>query len=102
MIDEKVALDEGVLGQETVGAGGVAYGLRTVPVALRIAQRIATLAPQAWVINFTNPAGIVTEAMSRHLGDRVIGICDSPVGLGRASRTRSGWIRRRRGSTTRD
>ncbi|GGV73831.1 6-phospho-beta-glucosidase [Streptomyces gelaticus] len=81
--DERVALDEGVLGQETVGAGGIAYGLRTVPVAVDLAQRIARLAPEAWVINFTNPAGLVTEAMSRYLGDRVIGICDSPVGLGR-------------------
>lgn len=81
--DERIALDEGVLGQETVGAGGVAYGLRTVPVAMDIARRVARLAPDAWVINFTNPAGLVTEAMSRVLGDRVIGICDSPVGLGR-------------------
>ncbi|QBJ93122.1 6-phospho-beta-glucosidase [Streptomyces seoulensis] len=81
--DERVALAEGVLGQETVGAGGIAYGLRTVPVAVDIARRVARLAPDAWVINFTNPAGLVTEAMSRYLGDRVIGICDSPVGLGR-------------------
>ncbi|MET8724607.1 6-phospho-beta-glucosidase [Streptomyces misionensis] len=81
--DERIALAEGVLGQETVGAGGIAYGLRTVPVADDIARRVARLAPDAWVINFTNPAGLVTEAMSRHLGGRVIGICDSPVGLGR-------------------
>jgi 6-phospho-beta-glucosidase len=82
-VDERVALAEGVLGQETVGAGGIAYGLRTLPVATRIARRIATVAPNAWVINFTNPAGLVTEAMARHLGDRVIGICDSPSGLAR-------------------
>ncbi|MGW7269567.1 6-phospho-beta-glucosidase [Streptomyces sp. NPDC054864] len=81
--DERVALAQGVLGQETVGAGGIAYGLRTVPVAVDIARRVRQLAPDAWVINFTNPAGLVTEAMSRHIGDRVIGICDSPVGLGR-------------------
>ncbi|QUQ63793.1 6-phospho-beta-glucosidase [Kutzneria sp. CA-103260] len=81
--DERVALELGVLGQETVGAGGIAYGLRTIPVAVDIARRIARLAPEAWVINFTNPAGMVTEAMAAHLGDRVIGICDSPVGLGR-------------------
>lgn len=81
--DERVALAAGVLGQETVGAGGIAYGLRTVPVAVDLARRIARLAPDAWVINFTNPAGMVTEAMSRHLGDRVVGICDTPVGLGR-------------------
>ncbi|WP_149551896.1 6-phospho-beta-glucosidase [Streptomyces marokkonensis] len=96
--DERVALAEGVLGQETVGAGGIAYGLRTVPVAVDIARRVARLAPDAWVINFTNPAGLVTEAMSRHLGDRVIGICDSPVGLGRriarvlGARPREAWI----------
>ncbi|MFJ9824107.1 6-phospho-beta-glucosidase [Streptomyces sp. NPDC101160] len=81
--DERIALAEGVLGQETVGAGGIAYGLRTLPVVTHIARRIAELAPDAWVINFTNPAGMVTEAMSRILGDRVVGICDSPVGLGR-------------------
>ncbi|MCW8102099.1 6-phospho-beta-glucosidase [Streptomyces tauricus] len=96
--DERVALDQGVLGQETVGAGGIAYGLRTVPVVVDIAQRVARLAPDAWLINFTNPAGLVTEAMSRHLGDRVIGICDSPVGLGRriarvlGANPREAWI----------
>lgn len=79
--DERTALGLGLLGQETTGAGGVLYGLRTVPVALRIASTIAAEAPDAWVINFTNPAGMVTEAMSSVLGDRVIGICDSPVGL---------------------
>ncbi|PRX99630.1 6-phospho-beta-glucosidase [Allonocardiopsis opalescens] len=83
VLDEEVALGAGVLGQETVGAGGVSYGLRTVPVAERIARRVAELAPDAWVVNFTNPAGLVTEAMAAVLGDRVVGICDSPVGLGR-------------------
>lgn len=82
-LDERLALTEGVLGQETVGAGGVSYGLRTIPVALQIAERVRTVSPDAWIINFTNPAGAVTEAMSHLLGDRVIGICDSPVGLGR-------------------
>jgi 6-phospho-beta-glucosidase len=80
-IDEEVAHAHGVLGQETVGAGGIAYGLRTAPVADRIARRIAELAPRAWVVNFTNPAGLITEVMARHLGERVIGICDSPLGL---------------------
>lgn len=79
--DERRALDLGVLGQETVGAGGLAYGLRTVPVALDIARAIEELAPRAWTINFTNPAGMITEAMRTVLGGRVIGICDSPVGL---------------------
>jgi 6-phospho-beta-glucosidase len=79
--DERVALEHGVLGQETVGPGGVAFGLRTVPVAVRVAERIAAVAPRAWVINFTNPAGMITEAMRGVLGDRVVGICDSPLGL---------------------
>jgi 6-phospho-beta-glucosidase len=79
--DERRALAHGVLGQETVGAGGLAYGLRTLPVALELARTVAELAPRAWLINFTNPAGLITEASRAVLGDRVIGICDSPVGL---------------------
>jgi len=81
--DERVALDLGILGQETTGPGGLAYGMRTVPVAIHIAERIAAICPQAWVINFTNPAGMITEAMQQVLGDRVVGICDTPIGLGR-------------------
>ncbi|UQN28503.1 6-phospho-beta-glucosidase [Brachybacterium kimchii] len=80
-VDERVALDLGLLGQETVGAGGLAYALRTLPVALEIARTIAGVAPRAWTITFTNPAGIVTEAMRSVLGDRVVGICDTPIGL---------------------
>ncbi len=79
--DERFAMAAGVIGQETTGAGGVCYGLRTVPEALRVASAIRDVAPEAWTINFTNPAGMVTEAMSAVLGDRVVGICDSPVGL---------------------
>ncbi|HSK54718.1 MAG TPA: 6-phospho-beta-glucosidase [Jiangellales bacterium] len=79
--DERVALDLGLLGQETTGPGGVAYGLRTVPVVRHLAERVAAVAPDAWVVNFTNPAGLVTEAMSAVLGDRVIGICDSPMAM---------------------
>ena len=81
--DERVALDLGVLGQETTGPGGIAFGLRTIPVALDIARRVRELCPGAYVINFTNPAGMITEAMQSVLGERVIGICDTPSGLGR-------------------
>ncbi|WP_405581340.1 6-phospho-beta-glucosidase [Streptomyces sp. NBC_01190] len=88
--DERTPLAQGVLGQETVGAGGVLYGLRTVPVALAVAERVRAVAPDAWVINFTNPAGLVTEAMARVLGPRVIGICDSPVGLVRRAARAAG------------
>jgi 6-phospho-beta-glucosidase len=79
--DERTALALGMLGQETVGAGGLASAARTVPVVDTIARRIASLAPGAWVISMTNPAGIVTEVMAAALGPRVLGVCDSPVGL---------------------
>jgi 6-phospho-beta-glucosidase len=79
--DERSALDRGILGQETVGAGGLSKAARTVPVVDAIARRIAELAPGAWVISMTNPAGIVTEVMAASLGPRVIGVCDSPIGL---------------------
>ena len=81
VVDEQVARREGVIGQETVGAGGISFGLRTVPVVRHLAEQIAAVAPDAWIVNFTNPAGVVTEVMSRVLGERVVGICDSPVGL---------------------
>ncbi len=79
--DERVALDLGVLGQETTGPGGLAYALRTVPVMQRIARTVRAVAPQAWFVNFTNPAGIITESLRPILGDRVVGICDTPIGL---------------------
>ncbi|MCQ8194512.1 6-phospho-beta-glucosidase [Streptomyces rugosispiralis] len=88
--DERVALDLDVLGQETTGPGGLAYGLRTIPVMLDIAHRVRRLAPHAYVINFTNPAGMITEAMQSVLGDRVLGICDTPSGLGRRIATTLG------------
>lgn len=79
--DERVALELGLLGQETIGPGGLAYALRTIPVMREVARVTAEVAPEAWTINFTNPAGIVTQAMRSILGDRVVGICDTPIGL---------------------
>jgi 6-phospho-beta-glucosidase len=96
ILDERTALDLGVLGQETIGPGGQAYALRTVPIMVSLARRIATVAPDAWVINFTNPAGMVTEAMRAVLGDRVVGICDTPIGLMRRA---AGSIARLAGPT---
>ncbi|HEX2235071.1 MAG TPA: 6-phospho-beta-glucosidase [Actinomycetota bacterium] len=81
VVDETVPLREGVLGQETVGPGGICYALRTVPVMLDIARVVAARAPGAWFLNFTNPAGLVTEAVRPVLGERAIGICDSPEAL---------------------
>jgi 6-phospho-beta-glucosidase len=81
VVDEGVPLSHGVLGQETVGPGGVCFALRTIPAMLELAETIARRAPRAWLVNFTNPAGVVTEAVRSVLGDRAIGICDSPSGL---------------------
>jgi 6-phospho-beta-glucosidase len=81
VVDESVPLALNVLGQETTGPGGICFALRTIPAMLELAETIAERAPQAWLINFTNPAGMVTEAVQRVLGDRVVGICDSPAGL---------------------
>ncbi len=81
LIDEQVPLGLGVLGQETTGPGGICFALRTIPHMVRLAEVIAERAPQAWLVNFTNPAGMVTEALQGILGDRVVGICDSPSGL---------------------
>ena len=81
VVDERVPLDEGVVGQETTGPAGLCFALRTVPVMVELAEAVAERAPHAWFVNFTNPAGLVTEAIQEVLGDRAIGICDSPAGL---------------------
>ena len=80
-VDEAVPLGHGVLGQETTGPGGICFALRTIPAMVDLAERVVRRAPGAWLINFTNPAGMVTEALQQVLGDRAIGICDSPSGL---------------------
>ena len=77
--DERIALEHGLPGQETVGPGGFALALRTVPILVDYARRVAELAPQAWLINFTNPVGIMAEAFIREgVSDRCIGVCDTP------------------------
>ena len=81
VVDESVPLALGVLGQETPGPGGICFALRTIPAMVRLAETMAERAPEAWLINFTNPAGMVTEAVRQVLGDRAVGICDSPSGL---------------------
>ena len=79
--DERIAITEGLAGQETTGPGGVAMALRTVPVALEHASIVERLAPEAWFINFTNPAGLITQALHQHTKLRVVGICDTPAEL---------------------
>lgn len=80
--DERIPLKYGVLGQETNGPGGLFKGLRTIPVILSICREMETLCPDAWLINFTNPAGMVTEAALRYSNIRkVVGLCNVPIGM---------------------
>ena len=80
--DESIPLSHGVIGQETNGAGGLFKALRTVPVVLDIIKDIEELCPNAWLINFTNPTGIITEAVFRYTNFRnYIGLCNVPIGM---------------------
>lgn len=79
--DERIAIEQGLAGQETTGPGGAAMGLRTLPVTLAQARIVERVSPRAWFINFTNPAGIMTQALTQNTGLRVIGICDTPSEL---------------------
>ncbi|WP_274650996.1 6-phospho-beta-glucosidase [Paenibacillus humicola] len=78
--DEKIPLKYGLIGQETTGAGGLAKALRTIPVILGICKDMEELAPDAFLINFTNPAGIVTEAVLKYSSIRTVGLCNLPIG----------------------
>ncbi|MEU6897819.1 6-phospho-beta-glucosidase [Streptomyces virginiae] len=80
--DETWPLECGCVGQETTGAGGLAKALRTVPVVLDIAERVRRASPDAWIIDFTNPVGIVTRALLR-AGHRAVGLCNVAIGLQR-------------------
>ena len=80
--DEKIPLKYGVLGQETNGPGGLFKGLRTIPVILDIIDDIKELCPDAWLINFANPAGMVTEAVLRYTDfKKFVGLCNVPIGI---------------------
>jgi len=80
--DERIPLSHGIIGQETNGAGGVFKAFRTIPVLMEISNDIKEICPEAWMINFTNPAGIVTEALlkySKH--KKIIGVCNIPLNM---------------------
>lgn len=80
--DERIPLSHGQLGQETNGAGGMLKALRTVPVMLEIVEDMKELCPDAWLINFANPSGIVTEAVLRYGGwEKCVGLCNVPINL---------------------
>jgi len=81
--DEKIPLKYHTVGQETTGPGGFAKALRTVPVILAIAREMENVCPDAWLINFTNPSGIVTEAVNTYSSIRCIGLCNVPINMER-------------------
>ncbi|MGB0591024.1 MAG: 6-phospho-beta-glucosidase [Myxococcota bacterium] len=77
--DIRLGLDRGLIGQETTGVGGFAKALRTIPVVLDIAEQIRERCPDAWLLNFTNPSGMVTEALLRAGHTRTVGLCNVPI-----------------------
>jgi 6-phospho-beta-glucosidase len=83
-VDEEVPLKHGVLGQETTGPGGFAMALRTIPAMVAYGQLIERVAPNALLVNFTNPVGIVMQALHDHTSVRAIGICDGPISMQRS------------------
>jgi 6-phospho-beta-glucosidase len=83
-VDEEVPLKHGVLGQETTGPGGFAMALRTIPAMVAYGQQIERVAPNALLVNFTNPVGIVMQALHDHTSVRAIGICDGPISMQRS------------------
>ena len=78
VIDETIALETGVIGQETTGVGGFSMAVRTIPVLVEYCELIKKHAPNAWVFNFSNPSGLVTQALRSKGYDKIIGICDAP------------------------
>ncbi len=88
--DERIPLKFGAIGQETTGPGGFAKALRTIPVIMDIARDVEELAPNGWLINFTNPSGIITEVLLNHSRVRAIGLCNAPIGIVRGIASRLG------------
>src|SRR5215831_18162027 len=80
VVDEEVALRRGIVGQETTGPGGCAMALRTIPVVLSYCELLSRISPGAVLINFTNPAGLITQAISAQGKARAVGVCDTPGG----------------------
>jgi 6-phospho-beta-glucosidase len=79
--DEKIPLKYGIVGQETTGPGGTLKAWRTIPVTLEIARDMSRYAPDAWYVNFTNPSGIITEALLKHTDLKAVGLCNNPINI---------------------
>ena len=80
-VDEHIPAKYGVIGQETTGAGGFACALRTIPASIEIAQAVETFCPKAWLLNFTNPSGVITEALLKHTKAKTFGLCNVPISI---------------------
>ena len=81
-LDEKIPLRHGVVGQETCGPGGIAYGMRSIGGIIEIAKYMEKYSPNAWMLNYSNPAAIVAEATRRLLpNSKILNICDMPIGI---------------------
>ncbi|NUW72057.1 6-phospho-beta-glucosidase [Vibrio mediterranei] len=83
--DERIALKYRVIGQETNGLGGFSNACRTIPIALEIAKEMEALCPNAWLLNFTNPSGMVTEALTKYSTIKTVGLCNVPVNMERGA-----------------
>ncbi|GAB2639681.1 6-phospho-beta-glucosidase [Vibrio panuliri] len=83
--DEKIAIKYDMIGQETNGLGGFTNACRTIPIALEIAEEMETLCPNAWLLNFTNPSGMVTEAILKYTKVKAVGLCNIPVNMERGA-----------------
>jgi 6-phospho-beta-glucosidase len=79
VLDEKIPLSLGLVGQETTGPGGMMKAMRTIPVMLEIARKMEILAPDGWLINYTNPTGLVTEAVTRNTKAKIAGFCSGGI-----------------------
>lgn len=79
VIDEKIPMSHNLVGQETTGAGGMMKAFRTIPVMLKVARTMERVSPEGWLINYTNPTGLITEAITRYTGAKIAGFCSGGI-----------------------
>ena len=98
MLDERIPLDHGLIGQETQGAGGFFMALRAINVLKDVCAEMEEICPDAWIFNYTNPVNIVAEAVTHHSPVKIVSLCEGPIYFARRDR-RNGRARPRRSST---
>jgi len=81
ILDEKIPLKYDLIGQETNGIGGFFKGMRTIPVILDIVRKMEQLCPEAWLINFSNPSGMICEAVLNYTNIKMLGLCNVPINM---------------------